>query len=86
MQKVCKVYGSWRRQPEMVVCRPCVRWRSGLNAAAVCAGVVSVMSTLGCRAIWAMAERVGLRQHRFSFRGAAAVAIDLASCYVLLSA
>ena len=34
--------------------------------------VVSVMSTLGCHAVWAMAERVGLRQHRFSFRGAAA--------------
>ena len=49
---------------------------SGLNVAAMCAGIVSVMSALGCRAVWAEAERVGLREDRFSFRGAAAVAID----------
>ena len=77
MQKVCKVYGSWRRQPEMVVCRPCVRWRSGLNAAAVCAGVGSVMSTLGYRAVWAMAEHGGLQEDQIfvSWRSRA-VAID----------
>jgi hypothetical protein len=34
------------------------------SAAAVCAGVVSVMSTLECRAVRAMAERVGLREDR----------------------
>ena len=39
----------------------CMMAVAGLNVAAVCAGVVSVMWTLGCRAIWAMAERVGLR-------------------------
>ena len=42
----------------------------------MCAGVVSVMSTLGFRAVWAMGERVGYGKTKFSFRGAAAVAID----------
>ena len=42
----------------------------------VCACVVSVMSTLGFRAVWAMGERVGYGKTKFSFRGAAAVAID----------
>ena len=47
-----------------------------LNVAAVCADVVSVMSTLGCRAVWAMAEPVGLRQTEFSFSVTAAVRSD----------
>ena len=42
----------------------------------MCAGVVSVMCTLGFRAVWAMGERVGYGKTKFSFRGAAAVAID----------
>ena len=46
----------------------------------MCAGVVSVMYTLGRRAVWAMGERVGYGKIEFSFRGAAAVAIDHEVC------
>ena len=43
----------------------------------MCACVVSVMPTLGYRAVWAMGERVGYGKTEFSFRVRAAVAIDL---------
>ena len=43
----------------------------------MCAGVVSVMFTLGCRAVWAMGERVGYGKIEFSFRGTAVAETDL---------
>ena len=51
----------------------------------MCAGVVSVMSTLGCRAVWAMGERVGYGKTEFSFRVRAAVAIDPLDCRIELA-
>ena len=42
----------------------------------MCACVVSVMSTLGCRAVWAMDERVGYGKTEFSFSVTAAAKID----------
>ena len=42
----------------------------------MCPGVVSVMSTLGFRAVWAMGERVGYGKTKFSFSVTAAAKID----------
>jgi hypothetical protein len=64
-------YGSWRRQPEMVVCKPCrydgdraSMWRLCVRASACVCDVHAWMR----RAVWAMAERVGLREDQ-SFVG-----------------
>ena len=53
-RSVCRVCGAgtWASECVMVVFRPCVNdgGRASYNVAAVCAGVMSVMYTLGTRA------------------------------------